>query len=82
MELTGRLEGPVVTALDAVFATDWYNETGEVLDGEVGPGVDGPPAERRRRDRARCVPSGPGFPTENNLRLFNTLSTPPSGGSP
>ena len=26
-----RLEGPVVRELDAVFATDWYSETGVLL---------------------------------------------------
>ena len=34
-------EGPVVAALDAVFATDWFVETGEPLDVE--------PCRRRRR---------------------------------
>jgi cardiolipin synthase len=31
VELMARVEGPVVTALNAVFLTDWYTETDEVL---------------------------------------------------
>ena len=69
-ELTATVAGPVVASLDVVFATDWYVETGEVL-----------PLADRLTDTARgpgttslqVVPSGPGFPHENNLRLFNTL---------
>ncbi len=69
-ELTARIEGPVVTTLNAVFATDWYVETHESLELE--------PWEFARDHGdggASCqvVPSGPGFPNENNLRLFNTL---------
>lgn len=30
-ELVARVEGPVVAALDAVFASDWYMETGQLL---------------------------------------------------
>ena len=33
-ELMVRLEGPAVRELDAVFATDWYSESKEML--EVG----------------------------------------------
>src|SRR4051794_23186178 len=35
VELTARLEGPAVAELNAVFLTDWYSETGEVLEGTV-----------------------------------------------
>ena len=45
VELMVRLQGPVVAALDAVFASDWYTETGEVLDGRC---------RRRRATRARA----------------------------
>jgi cardiolipin synthase len=70
-ELTVRLTGPVVTSLNVVFATDWYVETHEVLD----PSHFAPPPEGHPPGRITCqvVPSGPGFPNENNLRLFNTL---------
>jgi cardiolipin synthase len=70
-ELTVRLTGPVVTSLNVVFATDWYVETHEVLD----PTHFAPPPGGHPPGRINCqvVPSGPGFPNENNLRLFNTL---------
>jgi cardiolipin synthase len=63
-----RFEGPVVAGLDAIFATDWYSETDELLVREV--------ARARPGDGTldcQVVPSGPGFPGENNLRLFNSL---------
>jgi len=62
-----RFEGPVVAGLDAVFATDWYSETDELLE----------PAPATPRDAGdldcQVVPSGPGFEGENNLRMFNSL---------
>lgn len=64
-----RFEGPVVAGIDALFVTDWYSETGELLARE---------AARARRAvggdlDCQVVPSGPGFAGENNLRLFNSL---------
>jgi cardiolipin synthase len=69
VELLGRIQGPLVDHLDLVFATDWMLETGENLFGllELDTG------DRPGRVTGQVVPSGPGFPTENNLRLFNTL---------
>lgn len=69
-ELTARVTGPVVASLDIVFATDWYLETHEVLTAELLPAAgDG----EARGTACQVIPSGPGFPDENNLRLFNTL---------
>jgi cardiolipin synthase len=64
-----RFEGPVVAGIDAIFVTDWYSETGELLTREVAA------ARPSYADGIDCqvVPSGPGFPGENNLRLFNSL---------
>jgi cardiolipin synthase len=65
-----RFEGPIVAGVNALFTTDWYSETNELLLREV---------ERADRvvapDLLDCqvVPSGPGFEGENNLRLFNSL---------
>ncbi|HWH25682.1 MAG TPA: cardiolipin synthase, partial [Pseudolysinimonas sp.] len=64
-----RFEGPVVAGIDALFVTDWYSETGELLTREAAP-------VRRMGDGhldCQVVPSGPGFRGENNLRLFNSL---------
>ena len=66
-----RVEGPIVAALNAVFATDWYTETDEILADELDAV---PPAMPATGDVAcQVVPSGPGFVAENNLRLFTTL---------
>jgi cardiolipin synthase len=64
-----RFEGPVVAGIDALFVTDWYSETGEVLLREAAP------ARRSGDGELDCqvIPSGPGFAGENNLRTFNSL---------
>ena len=70
VELMSRLEGPIVGTLNVMFATDWSAETEESLEAQLAA---------YHWDSftggALCqvVPSGPGFVTENNLRLFNTL---------
>jgi cardiolipin synthase A/B len=75
VELIARLEGPVVQELNVVFATDWFTETGENL----GLLVEAAPPAPSQRPGAitgvgvQVVPSGPGFVTENNLRLFNSM---------
>lgn len=69
-ELVVRFDGPIAAGIEALFATDWYSETDELLlresivASEVDPelGLD-----------AQVVPSGPAFEGENNLRLFNSL---------
>lgn len=67
VDLMVRLRGPVVGSVNAVFLSDWYSETDEILSGE---------AEQYDLAQAtgtldcQIVPSGPGFEFENNLRLF------------
>jgi cardiolipin synthase A/B len=69
-ELVMQLDGPAVFSLDVVFATDWYLETYEQLREDVQPYL----YETEPGDViCQVVPSGPGFPDENNLRLFNSL---------
>ena len=69
-ELVMQVSGPVVFSLDIVFATDWYIETDEILREDVRPHA----YEVEPGDVVcQVVPSGPGFPDENNLRLFNSL---------
>ena len=65
-----RFEGPIVAGIDALFVADWYSETDELLQREVPSAL-----EQRQKGGMDCqvVPSGPGFPGENNLRLFNAL---------
>jgi cardiolipin synthase len=69
-DLMVRFEGPIVAGINALFVTDWYSETNELLLREV-PDVD--PVHTREPLDAQVVPSGPGFEGENNLRLFNSL---------
>jgi cardiolipin synthase len=65
-----RLTGPVVATVNAIFMTDWFAETDDMLPNETPPAV-----AQANSDRLDCqlVPSGPGYVTENNLRLFLTL---------
>lgn len=74
-ELVARFEGPVVGELAAVFVTDWYSETEELLPVSL-------PALSRKfvpEDSdildvdAQVVPSGPSFDNQNNLKLFVLL---------
>jgi cardiolipin synthase len=68
-ELVVRITGPVVLELQYVFATDWFVETEEVLDGpEVYPDP-----ERPGPAAAQALPSGPALSTETNQRLFVSL---------
>jgi cardiolipin synthase len=69
-ELMVRLEGPIVGGVDALFITDWYSETDEILTGEIGRGD---PSLAQSTLECQIVPSGPGFDGENNLKLFNSL---------
>lgn len=72
-ELMARLTGPVVASVNAVFLSDWMIETGELVDSEHVPAAE---LERTTGDDAlvcQVVPSGPGYPTENNLRMFLSL---------
>jgi len=69
-ELVVRVEGPIVSGLEAIFATDWYLETGEAPMREIVPlGQEG---EAQDLD-CQVVPSGPGYTNENNLKLFLAL---------
>jgi len=67
VDLMVRLEGPVVASVNAVFLSDWYSETDEILSGEVDAFDI---AEATGTLDCQIVPSGPGFEFENNLRLF------------
>jgi cardiolipin synthase len=58
-ETVARVQGPAVAQLAALFASDWYIETGEVLE------ID-PTAPTIRGDTpAQVLPSGPAYPFEN-----------------
>jgi cardiolipin synthase A/B len=67
-DLNIKLTGEIVRELEMVFAIDWYTETGERLHAEVGRS-----AEEIGAEPMQLVPSGPGYLTEPNLRLFTAL---------
>ncbi|GAA1497130.1 cardiolipin synthase [Paeniglutamicibacter kerguelensis] len=76
VELMAKVRGPLVTSLDVVFATDWSQEQ-ESDEDLMRDLADVETIIRETPDAGEAigqlVPSGPGFETENNLRLFNTL---------
>ena len=71
-ELMARLTGPVVAGVNTVFLSDWFIETGERLTDHV-PANDIAPSTAPDALLCQVVPSGPGYTTENNLRMFLSL---------
>ncbi|WP_309068558.1 cardiolipin synthase [Microbacterium sp.] len=66
VDLMVRLDGPIVSSVNAVFLSDWFSEAAEVPEG-----IDLKEMEAGSGDLdCQIVPSGPGFEVENNLRLF------------
>ncbi|WP_276908930.1 phospholipase D-like domain-containing protein [Corynebacterium riegelii] len=77
-----ELRGPIVASLESMFAVDWFTESGEVLElrspreigsGSGGAGGVGGGASGAGANVVQLVPSGPGYLTEPNLRMFNTM---------
>ncbi|MDN5812017.1 MAG: cardiolipin synthase [Micrococcaceae bacterium] len=69
-ELMVRLEGPAVRELEAVFVTDWFSESGELLPLDTTPVVI---SEAPGLLDAQILPSGPSFENDNNLKLYVAL---------
>ncbi|MDO5032301.1 phospholipase D-like domain-containing protein [Corynebacterium sp.] len=65
-----ELTGPVVTSLTAVFAVDWYIESDEALSLDALPYDD---AATDDANHLQLIPSGPGYTSEPNLRMFNSV---------
>lgn len=66
-ELVARVQGPVVSHLEGVFASDWYIETGERLD--VRPDL----SVQAQDVATQLLPSGPAYPFENARDTVNAL---------
>ena len=65
-----ELTGPIVVSLQSVFAVDWYTESGEYIEmitelEDLGETPDS--------NYLQLIPSGPGYTTEPNLRMFTSL---------
>ncbi len=71
-EMVVRLEGPTVLQLGAVFLTDWYSETGKIID-QVDAYQNVLQIKSYGDSLAQVLPSGPGYDDENNLKLFTSL---------
>ena len=68
-ELMVRVTGPVVLELQAVFAQDWYQETGKGLE----PGTPFPDPEVTGDVPAQVLPSSPLYQRQNSQRLIVAL---------
>jgi cardiolipin synthase len=66
-DITVRVRGPVVHSLEAVFITDWFHETDDLLPLTVPPVTTSEPSGT---GIAQVVQSGPAGDGETNLRLF------------
>jgi cardiolipin synthase A/B len=71
-ELMAKVTGPVAAQLDAAFRTDWYSETGVLLNKDSAPETE---LVWVAAGDILCqvLPSGSGFENENNLKLFTSL---------
>jgi len=69
-DVMARVEGPVVYGLNAVFLSDWYAETDELITEWVKTP---PPRAKGGALECQVLPSGPGFVGENNLQMFVSL---------
>lgn len=72
-DLSVRVSGDVVLQIEAVFATVWYIETGERLDPDVHFKDQPDLLPGGSANALQVIPSGPGFPTEPNLRMFISM---------
>lgn len=69
-DLVLRIDGPMAAGVNAVFISDWFAETDELLPAEpLRPHESGD----QQAFGCQLVPSGPGYENENNLRLFNQV---------
>lgn len=68
LDLMIELSGSIISSMEAVFALDWLTETGESLADRVPE-----PVAESGDQPMQLVPSGPGYKTMPNLRLFTAL---------
>jgi cardiolipin synthase len=71
-ELVALVKGPIAAQLEAAFVTDWYSETGFLLNGQHAPETYMEPLIAGNV-LCQILPSGSGFDNENNLKLFTAL---------
>lgn len=76
VDIMVEMSGPIVSSMEMVFAGDWYLESNETLDirdhqeaHEETPNT----TKDSQTNVVQLVPSGPGYTTEPNLRMFNSI---------
>lgn len=62
--------GPIVTSIESLFAVDWYTESGDAIDVRAPHDVGG---EAGDENVVQLIPSGPGYTTSPNLRVFTSM---------
>ncbi|WP_080796759.1 cardiolipin synthase [Corynebacterium pacaense] len=76
MDVMVEFSGPVVSSMEMVFAGDWYSESNETLEIHDHDEVHEPSPDTvadSEINLVQLVPSGPGYTTEPNLRMFNSI---------
>ncbi len=71
-ELVALAKGPIAAQFEAAFVTDWYSETGFLLNSQNAPETYMEPLIGGYV-LCQVLPSGSGFENENNLKLFTSL---------
>jgi cardiolipin synthase len=71
-ELVIRMSGPAVLQLSAIFLTDWFSETGILLDYHSSE-IMNKQIQSYGETKIQVLPSGPGYEDENNLKLFTSI---------
>lgn len=75
-DLMVELSGPIVSSMEMVFAGDWYVESNEALaihDHEEAHEKVPDTTQQSQNNLVQLLPSGPGYTTEPNLRMFNSI---------
>ncbi|SJM69280.1 Cardiolipin synthetase [Corynebacterium glutamicum] len=75
-DLMVELTGPIVSSMEMIFAGDWYVESNEALDirdHAEAHGYIGNTQKDSATNLVQLIPSGPGYTTEPNLRMFNSI---------
>jgi cardiolipin synthase len=65
-EVVARICGPAVLQLSAIFLTDWFSETGNLLDYNSA-NIMNTELQSYGDTKIQILPSGPGYEDENNL---------------
>lgn len=68
-----ELTGEIALAFDAIFAVDWSSELHNAPEAQADLNLSHAEPNTPGRNIVQVLPSGPGFTTEPNLRVFNDM---------